>query len=324
LSVFNSTTWTCDRCKEQVPLCSRGRPPKQPCDSCRNKLRYRARRPLVEKTCVACSVLFVPIKNSQQAHCSTCSTPTNRARRRRRLMGVKPLQPRQYFVCIHCETTFPRSKSGRTKNLFCSRNCAYAWRSARKRQPQPLPLPSCRDCGTLLTSRRVHFCVGCREVRRVASWRKYYPPVTGRKNCLMCGDVLVHPHCGCKRKYCSPKCNNRAQKIRVMTTRRVEYRIQRAKLKKRRDERLRCGAVERFLPQEIFERDNWRCHICKKKVRRAKKARGTAPHPMSPTIDHLVPLSQGGEHARINVACAHFICNSRRSDIGAAQLLLFG
>lgn len=70
--------------------------------------------------------------------------------------------------------------------------------------------------------------------------------------------------------------------------------------------------VERFHLVEIAERDGWRCHICGCQVSRETWS-----------VDHLVPLSKGGDHTRINVALAHRICNSRR---GAgrlpAQLLL--
>ena len=40
------------------------------------------------------------------------------------------------------------------------------------------------------------------------------------------------------------------------------------------------------------------------------------------TIDHVVPLSLGGSHTPANVRAAHFMCNSRRSNRGAAQMRL--
>jgi len=35
-----------------------------------------------------------------------------------------------------------------------------------------------------------------------------------------------------------------------------------------------------------------------------------APHPLSMSIDHIIPLSRGGTHEPDNVQLAHFICNS--------------
>jgi 5-methylcytosine-specific restriction endonuclease McrA len=48
------------------------------------------------------------------------------------------------------------------------------------------------------------------------------------------------------------------------------------------------------------------------------------PHPLSASLDHLVPLSAGGVHAPDNVALAHLRCNIMRSNVGAAQLILVG
>jgi 5-methylcytosine-specific restriction endonuclease McrA len=70
----------------------------------------------------------------------------------------------------------------------------------------------------------------------------------------------------------------------------------------------------------IAERDGYRCHLCGRAVR----MRAKAPHPLSPSLDHLVPLAAGGRHEPSNVALAHYACNVRRREFGAAQLLLFG
>lgn len=51
----------------------------------------------------------------------------------------------------------------------------------------------------------------------------------------------------------------------------------------------------------VAERDGWRCHICKKKVEVGDAS-----------VDHLVPLSKGGDHSWENVSLAHKRCNSRR------------
>jgi len=49
------------------------------------------------------------------------------------------------------------------------------------------------------------------------------------------------------------------------------------------------------------------------------------PHPKAPTIDHIVPLAQGGDDTRDNVQLAHFECNWRKRDAGESeQLRLIG
>lgn len=83
----------------------------------------------------------------------------------------------------------------------------------------------------------------------------------------------------------------------------------------------RGAAVEKFIPVEIFERDRWKCGICRKKVRTDL----AYPHPKSASLDHVVPLSEGGEHTRANSRCAHLDCNVQRSNRGGnEQLSLVG
>jgi 5-methylcytosine-specific restriction endonuclease McrA len=78
--------------------------------------------------------------------------------------------------------------------------------------------------------------------------------------------------------------------------------------------------VERFNVLEIYERDGWRCGICGKKA-----SRKPWPHPLSATLDHVIPLSEGGEHTRANSRCAHLSCNSSRRNLGGdEQLRLIG
>lgn len=64
-----------------------------------------------------------------------------------------------------------------------------------------------------------------------------------------------------------------------------------------------AAVVERFSHEEIAERDGWTCHICEEPVTRERWS-----------IDHLVPLSFGGEHTRANVKLAHHSCNASRGN----------
>jgi hypothetical protein len=90
----------------------------------------------------------------------------------------------------------------------------------------------------------------------------------------------------------------------------------------RRRARLAAVPTEWFTKAEIFERDGWRCHICGKRIPKAKKY----PHPLSASIDHLVPLSDtaNSSHTRDNVRAAHLRCNVTRQTGGTVQLLLIG
>jgi len=53
------------------------------------------------------------------------------------------------------------------------------------------------------------------------------------------------------------------------------------------------------------------CGICGEPVNKMLKT----PHPMSPDIDEILPVSRGGDPLlRSNVQLTHMICNRRKSD----------
>lgn len=75
--------------------------------------------------------------------------------------------------------------------------------------------------------------------------------------------------------------------------------------------------------KEIFDRDRWRCQLCGGRVSRSLRH----PDPLSASLDHIVPLNDGGAHIRANVQLAHLRCNlskgPRRVSAGE-QLRLVG
>ena len=53
------------------------------------------------------------------------------------------------------------------------------------------------------------------------------------------------------------------------------------------------------------------CGICGKPIDRKLKA----PHPLSPVVDHIIPVSKGGHPSTIdNLQLAHWTCNRQKSD----------
>lgn len=74
----------------------------------------------------------------------------------------------------------------------------------------------------------------------------------------------------------------------------------------------RAGAqvVHVFDRAVVFERDLYRCYLC-----------GVLTDPTlgdfdrrRPTVDHVVPLTRGGDHTLANVRCACLSCNSAKKD----------
>ncbi len=85
--------------------------------------------------------------------------------------------------------------------------------------------------------------------------------------------------------------------------------------------RRRGQIPEDFTALDIFERDRWTCGICRKRI--DPKLR--APHRMAATLDHLIPVIDGGIDSRANTRAAHQSCNSSRNHRGGGeQLLLVG
>lgn len=85
----------------------------------------------------------------------------------------------------------------------------------------------------------------------------------------------------------------------------------------RRKQRLSVVICERIDPFEIFDRDKWRCRLCK--VRTPKELRGTH-EPNAPVIDHIIPLALGGPHTRANLQCLCFKCNASKAAKYEGQL----
>jgi 5-methylcytosine-specific restriction endonuclease McrA len=74
------------------------------------------------------------------------------------------------------------------------------------------------------------------------------------------------------------------------------------------------GSAEHVDRLTVFERDGWLCQLCHTPVDPELKW----PAPLSASIDHVVPLSKGGDHLYTNVQLAHLRCNASkgaRSDV---------
>ena len=129
--------------------------------------------------------------------------------------------------------------------------------------------------------------------------------------CQSCAQPLQKPTGYGKRQYCGPKCQSKSLKGKDNARRGWD----------KRRARKRNAYIADVYRAQIFERDGWRCQICKLKV----NPRYTGTHPKAPSLDHIIPLAVGGTHQPSNVQLAHFGCNARKSSRAANdQLLLIG
>lgn len=121
------------------------------------------------------------------------------------------------------------------------------------------------------------------------------------------------------RRFCSNSCTQKARRLgpgREMILRReARYRADNhdivKELTRRNGYKRRTGyriEMATFSRIDVCRRDNWICQLCGEPVQKGVKY----THPLSPTLDHITPLTRGGVHALHNVQLAHLVCNQRK------------
>jgi 5-methylcytosine-specific restriction endonuclease McrA len=216
-------------------------------------------------------------------------------------------------VCPICQTQF-ELRRGRRKT-YCSRACGFEAlrhdRAAAKQERQVgahtvVAFGTCKECGGAFVKRQIKKIYCSLRCGQVATQKAKTPQRQHARECRECG-VSFKPAYGDKRStYCSDSCKGTA-------LRRVRRHIERARLK--------VAKVEPVDPLKVFARDGWRCQECKSATPRNR--RGTY-HPRAPELDHIIPLSKGGEHSYRNTQCLCRGCNGAKSNTERGQLRLFG
>ena len=75
-----------------------------------------------------------------------------------------------------------------------------------------------------------------------------------------------------------------------------------------RQARKRANFVEEVEGLVLADRDLWICGLCLEDIDPEVRW----PHPESYSIDHIIPLSRGGDHSYANTQSAHLLCNMRK------------
>jgi 5-methylcytosine-specific restriction endonuclease McrA len=194
----------------------------------------------------------------------------------------------QTHECLACGVSFKPKRAGRVK--ACSRECG--WKISGKIQ-------QVRHNGG-----RVWVTMHRNAPVIIKRDRADHPPLP--KRCVQC-QAGFYPIKNYQRS-CSEDCVVAGK----TKSRRIRRSAERA--------RLRGATVEFVDPIKVFDRDAWRCQICLKKV--SKKNRGSTK-PNAPELDHILPLSKGGEHSYANTQCTCRKCNNFKSDRPYGQIPLF-
>jgi hypothetical protein len=208
-----------------------------------------------------------------------------------------------------------KCKCGRMKNPT-SKGCDECWASTKRRARFATAIGdgclqwltgwrSCKECGQLNVRRaRCEECAKERARRDSRTLPDDYKPSCRKcgkrferrsktKPGVLCDTCRVEEHHENRRRY-----------------RRKSRRINGRKCNHRQRARAFGVAYEPIKTREVFERDKYRCQLCNRMTDRTKRG----PHPRSPSLDHIVPLSKGGGHVWGNVQCACFECNTRKSN----------
>ena len=125
--------------------------------------------------------------------------------------------------------------------------------------------------------------------------------------CTVCQAQVMRPTKNDRRPTCSVACRTLLQHgVAYGMTGQYDW----AKDAALRARRAGATVIEVFDRGEVFVRDNWTCQLCGLPV----DATASPFDPASPTVDHVVPLSRGGEHTLTNAQCSHLGCNAAKQD----------
>lgn len=195
-------------------------------------------------------------------------------------------EQRHRKVTMHCtwckaECVKDAGRERRYGGLFCSLDCRDAKR-AHDAISRKLPV------GPI----QVTYCpVPSRHPARRAIAK---PRVWVAGDCHECGSPFVTDQPA--TRFCSPPCSKRHHR--------------------RKHKVLHGYIIAASVRAYVFTRDRWTCWLCHQPILRDLKA----PHPLSPSVDHVLPQSRGGGHQVWNLRAAHFLCNSLRGNRSPAIL----
>lgn len=269
---------------------------------------------VVVRTCAFCGKAFddpVHRPGPARAYCSqTCrtaryvSSDQYKARAAMRPKQKRGRKAKPRGTCLICGASL-EGKRGDAETRYCSRECMGI--GSRRNG-----VCTCKQCGAeFLPKVKGHntFCSwACTKswLKEHSAYKTPEPKVsTGGRGTQVSG---VCPVCGAgftftrgrgrPRKYCSRECAVRAIGRRGSSVRRAR--------------KFHCGNCEPVSAFRVFERNGWICALCGDPVDRA----AVWPDKLSASLDHIIPLSLGGEHVLTNVQCSHWGCNRAKGARG--------
>jgi hypothetical protein len=217
-----------------------------------------------------------------------------------------------HFACLFCGKKKTKT-GGRQAGMYCSKKCygkaktaahkeaslpeelatwAYAWDRHRQRHQNS---PRCRDCGGAPRKPNASYCEEC--------WVR-----PRDKMCTKCGCAFVGPATTRMCKECVSAGKKEIRKKHKM------------KSHSRRARRLGLPSEPGVTLPYVWKRDKGVCRVCGVKcLPKYERLMGSNEvHPRSPTVDHVVPLSDPHNrrhgHTSENTQLLCYMCNSCKND----------
>lgn len=208
--------------------------------------------------------------------------------------------------CRRCDRDLPQDQwyaSTWGKSGQWCKDCYREWhrqRYAAKADDSPRDCAWCGESYRPKARTKSEFCSRkCKEQARNAAVSAATIQAKPDRECLHCGRSLPRSM-RADAVFCSQKCNNAAHALQ-------------------RKLRARTGEDEKpgYLRAAICKRDKWRCGICGDRVNPSLEH----PHPRAASLDHVIPVSEGGTNEPANLRLVHLVCNLRRRNLGGGEQL---
>jgi hypothetical protein len=212
--------------------------------------------------------------------------------------------------CRYCATKIPPTKKAICGAVACRRALKTAkMRTYLRNHPEKckrvndvsICTKDCRGCCRRLDNIRAFYCSdACRMAvaRQKAStrWKARMVTVRAQRSMLQCKwcSVTFRPSHG-GSVFCSLRCSRKRDKAKRVVVGSHEWKRKQAR---------------------IMARDKGMCQLCRKRVVLTKG------DPLSPSLDHIIPVAQGGSNDDANLQLAHLVCNVIKGNTIKGQLRL--
>lgn len=259
---------------------------------CSNKCRNHSRRQsqMIEQKCIQCGKSFVTQRRSGGKTAVVCSLQCHGIRQSQLNIALREL-----CSCQKCGRQFAKRSRRNDANRFCSRNCGGTAKKQIKESQHRKMIFAIAD-GFL---RVMHKWIRLEQLRIHAEDMRRQRVRVASVACCKCGTTFERTEGlrGFPKQNC-PTCIGSAKK----KLRKAHKRLRRARTK--------GSDGVKVDPDEIFQRDNWRCQLCGRKV--TKKV---SPNDDTyPNLDHVIPACDHGPHRPENLQCLCRACNLKKSD----------